>query len=378
MYFSTSPLSKWHDIGLIHFVLTQVLSRLLTLAPVFYFQASLEGFWLIDSGCSPHMTEDRRWFSSLTPVMTKEYISFGDNGNGRLLSVGKMKVSKSMTLRHVALVKSSGFNLLSVSQLFDEGFEVHFKTGASHVLDSLGDLVFTIIPEGQFFKSDFSQCVGSSQYLVVGVSAELWKWHRRLGHLSFDLLSRLSGLGLVRGLPKLKYQKDLVCAPCRHGKMVVASHSPLTSIMTERPCELFHMDLVGLAHVRSAGGKWYVLVIVDDYSRYAWVFFLADKGETFGFVRDLILRLKNERNGDAIRAIHSDNGTEFKKSLFKTFCRDLGLKHQFSFPYVACQNGVVERKNRSLCEMAQTMLDEHRTPRRYWAEAVNIACHFGN
>jgi hypothetical protein len=126
------------------------------------------------------------------------------------------------------------------------------------------------------------------------------------------------------------------------------------------------------------GGKWYVLVIVDDYSRYAWVFFLDDKGETFGFVRDLIVGLKNERNGDVVQAIRSDNGSEFKNSCFKTFFRDLGLEHQFSSPYVACQNGVVERKNRSLCEMARMMLHEHRTLRRYWAEAVNIACHVGN
>jgi transposase InsO family protein len=92
------------------------------------------------------------------------------------------------------------------------------------------------------------------------------------------------------------------------------------------------------------GGKWYVLVIVDDYSRYAWVFFLADKGETFGFVRDLILMLKNERHGDAVRAICSDNSSEFKNSHFETFCHDLGLEHQFSSSYVACHNGVVERK----------------------------------
>jgi transposase InsO family protein len=102
--------------------------------------------------------------------------------------------------------------------------------------------------------------------------------------------------------------------------------------------------LVGPARVCSAGGKWYVLVIVDDYSHYAWVFVLADKGETFGFVRDLILRLKNGRHGDAARAIRSDNGSEFKNSSFETFCRDLGLEHQFSSPYGACQNGVVERK----------------------------------
>jgi hypothetical protein len=141
--------------------------------------------------------------------------------------------------------------------------------GCSRVLDSRGDLVCTIVPVGQIFRADFSQCVGSPRCLVAGVSAELWKWHRRLGHLSFDLLSRLSGLGLVRGLPKLKYQKDLVCAPCKHGKMDASSHPPLTSVMTERSYELFHMDLVGLARVCSAGGKWYVLVIVDDYSRYA-------------------------------------------------------------------------------------------------------------
>jgi hypothetical protein len=146
------------------------------------------------------MTGDRRWFSSLTPVMTKEYITFGDNGKGRVLSVGTMKVSESVTLRRVSLVKSLGYNLLSVSQLFDEGFKVCFKTGCSRVLDSRGDLVCTIIPEGQIFRADFSQCVGSFRCLVAGVSAELWKWHMRLGHLSFDLLSCLSGLGLVRGL----------------------------------------------------------------------------------------------------------------------------------------------------------------------------------
>jgi transposase InsO family protein len=114
--------------------------------------------------------------------------------------------------------------------------------------------------------------------------------------------------------------------------MVASSHPPLTDVMTECPCELLHMDLVGQARVRSAGGKWYVLVVVDDYSRYAWVFFLEEKEETFGFVRGLVLRLRNERHGDAIRAIRSDNGSEFRNSHFETFCHDLGLEHQFSSP----------------------------------------------
>jgi transposase InsO family protein len=135
--------------------------------------------------------------------------------------------------------------------------------------------------------------------------------------------------------------------------------------MTERPCKLLHMDLVGLAHVRSAGGMWYVLVVVDDYSWYVWVFFLEEKGETFSFVRDVVLRLRNERHGDAIQAICSDNGSEFRNARFETFCHDLGLEHQFSSPYTPPKNGVVQRKNKTLCEMARTMLNEHRTPRRF-------------
>jgi transposase InsO family protein len=117
----------------------------------------------------------------------------------------------------------------------------------------------------------------------------------------------------------LRLEKELVCAPCRHAKMVDSSHPPLTDVMTEHPCELLHMDLVGPARVRSAGGKWYVLVVVDDYSRYVWVFFFEDKEETLGFVRDLVLRLRNERHRDAIRAIHSDNDSEFRNSRFETF-----------------------------------------------------------
>ncbi|WVZ96872.1 LOW QUALITY PROTEIN: hypothetical protein U9M48_042455 [Paspalum notatum var. saurae] len=104
---------------------------------------------------------------------------------------------------------------------------------------------------------------------------------------------------------------------------------------------------------------------------------MESKDEAFGFVWDLVLRLRNESH-KAMRAIRSDNGGEFRNSRFENFCRDLGLEHQFSSPYTPPQNGVVERKNRTLVEMARTMLDEHRTPRHFWAEAVNTACYIAN
>jgi hypothetical protein len=85
------------------------------------------------------------------------------------------------------------------------------------------------------------------------------------------LLCRLSGLGLLREFPLLKFESDLVCAPCRHGKMIAAFHSSVNTMMTEYPGQLFHMDTISPSRVRSMGGKYYVLIIVDDYSRYSWV-----------------------------------------------------------------------------------------------------------
>jgi hypothetical protein len=242
-----------------------VLSCLFNHVLAFKFQVGdFRNVWLIDSGCSRHMTIDRGWFSSLVPVVSKTYITFGDNGREHVLSEGEIKVSGKITLRRVALVQSLRFNLLSVPQLLDEDFEVLFRPGSSRILDSRGDLVCMVVPEGQVFRADFSQSLGMACCFLAGSSSELWKWHTKLGHLSFELFSRLSKLNLVRGLLRLRFEKELVFALCRHAKMVASSHPPLTDVMTERPCELLHMDLVGPARVRSAGRKWYVLVVVDD------------------------------------------------------------------------------------------------------------------
>jgi hypothetical protein len=194
-----TPLSsKWLGTGSTLLVLTLVLSRLFAHVLIFEFQVGdLKNIWLIDSGCSRHMTEDRGWFSSLVPVVTRRYITFGDNGRGRVPAEGEIKVSDKITLRRVALFPSLGYNLLSVSQLLDEGFEVLFRPGGSRILDSRGDLVCMVVPEGQVFRADFSQSLGVERCFLAGSSSELWKWHRKLGHLSFDLLSRLSKLNLV-------------------------------------------------------------------------------------------------------------------------------------------------------------------------------------
>jgi transposase InsO family protein len=143
------------------------------------------------------------------------------------------------------------------------------------------------------------------------------------------LLCQLSGLGLLQRLPLLKFESNLVCAHCHHGKMIAASHSPVNTVMTEQPGQLLYMDTVSPSRVRSMGGKWYVLVIVDDYSRYSWVFFLKRKDEVFEQFWSLSLRLNNEHL-NCLKAIHSDNGTEFRNASFDEFCLEHSVDQQFS------------------------------------------------
>jgi hypothetical protein len=162
-----------------------------------------------------------------------------------VLGTGVIKVNDCFTLNDVALVDRLRYNLLSVSQLFDAELSVLFRKSDSHVLDSSSKRVCDISCIGNVFQADFSSAQSSLRFLISQSSSELWKWHMRLGHLSFNLLCRLSDLGLLRGLSLLKFESDLVCTPCRHGKMIAASHSPVNTIMTEHTGQLLHMDTVG-------------------------------------------------------------------------------------------------------------------------------------
>jgi transposase InsO family protein len=134
-------------------------------------------------------------------------------------------------------------------------------------------------------------------------------------------------------LPLLKFKSNIVCAPYRHGKMIAAFHSPVNIVMVEHLGQLLHMDTVGHSRVRSMGGKWYVLVIVDDYSHYSWVFFLESKDQVFEHFRLLALRLNNE-HPNCLKAIHSDNGTEFRNASLDEFCLEHEIDQLFFAPRV--------------------------------------------
>ena len=132
----------------------------------------------MDFGCSQHMTRNKKWFSSLTPLSHKEYVTFGDDKKGKVLGTDVIKVNNCFTLNDVALVDRLRYNLLSVSQLCDAELSVLFRKSDSHVLDSSGKRVCGISRIGNVFQANFSSAQSSLRYLISQSSSDHWKWHR--------------------------------------------------------------------------------------------------------------------------------------------------------------------------------------------------------
>nr|GEV33471.1 hypothetical protein [Tanacetum cinerariifolium] len=178
-------------------------------------------------------------------------------------------------------------------------------------------------------------------------STKSWLWHQRLSHLNFDTINDLARNDLVVGLPKFKYYKEHLCPSCEQGKSKRASHPPKPIPNSRQRLHLLHIDLCGPIRISCINGKWYVLVIVDDYSRYTW---------------------------SPVIIIRTDNDIKFKNQVLKEYFDTVGISHQMSSVQTSQQNRVVERRNRMLVEAARTMLIFSRAPLFLWAEAIATAC----
>nr|GFA09970.1 retrovirus-related Pol polyprotein from transposon TNT 1-94 [Tanacetum cinerariifolium] len=208
-------------------------------------------------------------------------------------------------------------------------------------------------------------------------STKSWLWHQRLSHLNFNTINDLARNDLVSSLLKFKYHKEHLCHSCEQGKSKRASHPPKPVPNSRQRLHLLHMDLCGPMRIASINGKRYVLVIVDDYSRYTWVYFLRSKDEApkviIMFLKRLIVLLQSH-----VIIIRTDNGTEFKNQVLKEYFDTIGISPQMSSVRTLQQNRVVERQNRTLVDVARTMLIFSRAPLFLWAEAIATACFTQN
>ena len=218
----------------------------------------------------------------------------GDNSKCKIIGKGKVGNS-TFSLIDVLYVENLHHNLISISQLCDKGMSVIFDNESCKIIEkSTNNIVFTGKRKGNVYTISFDDLTLSR--CLVATDEEVFLWHRRLGHASMSLLEKLESKELVRGLPHQKYKNNKVCKSCAMGKFSRSSFRPKNVVSTNRVLELIHMDLFGPNEIASLNGKRYCYVLVDDYSRFTWVYFLAKKSETFDYFSKFAKLVQNEKD----------------------------------------------------------------------------------
>ncbi|GJT01251.1 putative ribonuclease H-like domain-containing protein [Tanacetum coccineum] len=348
-------------------------------------QMDLQDQGVIDSGCSRNMMGNMSYLTDFEEI-SEGYVAFGGNPKGgKITGRGTIKTG-NLDFENVYFVRELQFNLFSVSQMCDKKNSVLFNDTECIVLSpnfKLTDESHVLLKfprKNNMYSVDFKNIVpkGCLTCLFAKATSDESKlWHQWLGHINFKTMNKLVKGNLVRGLPSKLLENDQTYVACQKGKQHRASCKSKTVSLISQPLYMLHMDLFGPTFVKSLMKKLCCLVVTDDYSRFSWVFFLATKDETSGILKSFITGVENLID-QRVKVIRCDNGTEFKNKEMNQFCERKGIKREFSVARTPQQNGVAERKNRTLIEAARTMLADSKLPTTFWAEAVNTACYVQN
>ncbi|GJV19672.1 putative ribonuclease H-like domain-containing protein [Tanacetum coccineum] len=340
---------------------------------------------IVDSGCSRSMTGNKEKLADFVKIKGGTVTFRG--GDGKIIRKGTIRTS-NFNFENVFYVEElQSFNLFSVSQICDTKNKVLFTDKECLVLSKefqlpdSSQVVLRVPRRHNLYCFNLTDIHSEREIKCLLAKASLdesTKWHRRMAHVNFKNMNKLAKHGLVNGLPSKLFTNEHNCVACNKGKQHKASYKAITAVSTiSEPLQLLHMDLFGPTSIRSIDHKHYSLVVTDDFSRFSWVFFLGTKDETFYILRDFITFVENQLT-KKVKAIRCDNGTEFKNSNLIELCGSKGIKRDYSVARTPQQNGVAERKNRTLIEAARTMLADSKLPTMFWTEAVSTACYVLN
>ena len=203
-------------------------------------------------------------------------MTFGDGSHAQVLGKGTVEKPRLPLLKDVLYIKGIKTNLLSITQICDEDFLVQFSKKGCIIIDEEGIQVL----EGNRTTDNCYGVVPTAKISCKSARVDMLElWHQRFGHANFKQVAKVSKLEAVEGLPKFGKVEKSICGACQMGKQTKASHHKVNVIATSRCLELLHVDLIGPTRTKSLGGKRYIMVIVDDFSRYTWVEFLREKSE---------------------------------------------------------------------------------------------------
>ena len=295
-------------------------------------------------------------------------------GQGKV--VLKMTSGKELTLNDVLHVPEIRKNLVSGSLLSKKGFKLVFVSdnfiltkngmyeGKGYMSNGLFKMnVMTVVPPIKNINKNST----SSAYMLESSNV----WHGRLGHVNYDTLRRLINMEC---LPNFKIDSNHKCEICVEFKLTRTSFQSIER--SSEPLELIHSDICDLKFIQTRGGKKYFLTLIDDCTRYCYLYLLRSKDEALEMFQHFKNKVENKLDRK-IKVIRSDSGGEYEAP-FGDFCSQHGIIHQTTAPYSPQQNGVAERKNRTLKEMMNALLLSSGLPQNLWGEAILSANYILN
>ncbi|KAK1429889.1 hypothetical protein QVD17_12206 [Tagetes erecta] len=339
--------------------------------------------WFVDSGCSRHMTGNHALLQYFK-LKNGTHVAFGGDAGGKITGEGTVS-NGVISFDKVNYCAQLNFNLLSVSQICDKSYSTLFDDSFCYILKPGfkidNEWVVVKAPRDRdVYKLDMSQIDAETETTCLIAHAsndESQLWHRRLGHSNFRNMNRLVTGNHAVGIPSKKFSTTDLCPACLTGKQHRMSFKSKPENSISKPLQMLQMDLFGPTNVQSIEKKSYCFVIIDDFTRFSWVYFLHVKSETAELLKEFIIKVENQLDCK-VKILRSDNGTEFKNANVDLFCAEKGIARQFSAPRTPQQNGVAERKNRTLIEAARSMLADAKIPITFWDEAIATACFVKN
>jgi len=339
------------------------------------------GDWYVDSGATNHICSTQDQLSDLRDLPTPIQIKMGNNSEILATRMGTLNLQLpecSLALLDVLVAPGIQHNLISVSQLNKRGKGVIFLQNKCSILDATGHpLAIAHAKDGLYKLQNLVPVANLAEVKPKPLSLELW--HQRLGHLNPPTVQQLIHHANGIALDTKGTQLESICKPCLEGKQ----HRSFNKVPVPRKLEkleLIHSDSCGPFSTPSNGGMKYFIVFIDDYSRMTWVYFLKTKSsiEINKIFRDFKALVENQ-TGLHIKRFRCDNGKgEYDNHTFRDFLSQSGISYEPSAPYTQHQNGVSERKIRTLVEKARSMLCDSQLGLSYWAEAISTAAYLCN
>lgn len=339
--------------------------------------------WLGDSGAYAHITRHKEWFTHLVPIKP-EGVEVGTGNIVQATMKGTIEIEvfdgqrwTPSFLNDVRYVPDFGRNsLFSIGVITGKGYKVVYE-GDGIEIKSKGKTVLIGRKKGNIYDMGIRIKKGKSNSAYLSKreeEEEALKWHLRLGHVSKDKMKLLVKNNMVTGL-SLSFVHDFFCEGCTLGRMARKPYGTPSSRETT-PGAAIHSDVCGPFSVKSVGGSLYYSVFKDEATGFRSVYFMKQKSETLQSFKQFLTDISQTKW--TVKKIRTDNGREYVNHEFKNFLLEKGILHECTPAYSPALNGIAERENRTLLEMARAMLISKDLPLRLWAEAVHCASYVMN